>query len=229
MNSEKLGTNTVEKMLIAVIPIILSAIFYFLPSLLLLARMIPFLSDSQAIDFITGLEGNWLQWVLAIIGLVIGGFLSIYIYTEILKMEINRDFVVIDIFDKKTEILKSDIESVFKEGKKLVIIDKEGFELLREDTDYSAERLKNTFKKFHYPWVSQDPHAEAFFEWSVNHRDVGQRANDILYDRLQAKRDDEDKKVKELRQDLMEMGVVVKDEGNRQYIRLDNNRGSQGS
>lgn len=227
MNSEKLGINIVEKVLIVMIPFILSAIFYFLPSLLLLIKKIPFLSDNQLITFITDIENNWIHWLLAGVGLVIGIFLSLYIFSEILKMEVHRDYIVIDIFDKKSKIQKSEIESVFKEDKKLIIIDKNGLELLREHTDYSADRLQNSFQRFHYPWKNHDPHAEDFFEWSVDHEDLSSRANDMLYERRKAKRDDEEKNVKNLRLDLMEIGIVVKDEGGREYIRFANNRTSQ--
>src|SRR5699024_234178 len=117
--------------------ILTAVIFYYLPSIIQWIEMIPFLSDNQLINFITGIESSWLNRVLAIFGFIIGVFMSIFIFTEILKMEINRDYVVVDIFDKKSEIRKTDIQSVFKEGKKLVIIGKDGFELLRHDTDYS--------------------------------------------------------------------------------------------
>lgn len=131
-----------------------------------------------------------------------------------------RDYILIDIFDKKTKILKSDIESIFKEKKKLVIIDINGLEFLRENTDYSPGRLKDVFQKYHYPWVKNDPHSGEFFEWSTDHTDLNERANDILYNRRQAMRADEEKTVKNLRQDLMEIGIVVKDKGDRQYVRI---------
>lgn len=227
MNSEKLGLNAFEKVFVAVIPVILAVIFYFLPSLLPLVGKIPFLADNQLIHFITRLEGDWIHWLLSGIGLIAGILIALYIFTEILKMEVHRDYMIIDIFDRKTEIQKRDIESVFKEGKRLVIVNKDGLELLRESTDHSTERLKNAFQKFHYPWVSHDPHAEVFFEWSVDQKELSRRANDILYDRRQALRDEEEKKSKNLRQDLMEIGIVVKDEGSRQYIRITDKESSQ--
>lgn len=220
MSNEKLGLNTIEKTLVVAIPIILSIVSYFLPSLLLLIQEIPFLSDNQLVNFITGLESAWIRWVLAGIGFIAGILLSLYIYTEILKIEVYRDYILIDIFDKKTKILKSDIESIFKEKKKLVIIDINGLELLRENTDYSPGRLKDVFQKYHYPWVKNDPHSGEFFEWSTDHTDLNERANDILYNRRQAMRADEEKTVKNLRQDLMEIGIVVKDKGDRQYVRI---------
>ncbi|AKG72861.1 YqeB family protein [Salinicoccus halodurans] len=220
MSNEKLGLNTIEKTLVVAIPIILSIVSYFLPSLLLLIQEIPFLSDNQLVNFITGLESAWIRWVLAGIGFIAGILLSLYIYTEILKIEVYRDYILIDIFDKKTKILKSDIESIFKEKKKLVIIDINGLEFLRENTDYSPGRLKDVFQKYHYPWVKNDPHSGEFFEWSTDHTDLNERANDILYNRRQAMRADEEKTVKNLRQDLMEIGIVVKDKGDRQYVRI---------
>lgn len=220
MNSEKLGLNALQKGLIAIIPILSAGIFYYLPFLVGLIEMIPFLSDNQLINFITGIESSWLNWGLAALGLISGVFLSIFIFTEILKMEVNRDYVVVDIFDKKSEIKKSDIQSVFKEGKKLVIINNDGYELVRQDTDYSEAKLKDAFQKFHYPWTGEDPYTDEFFKWSAGHEDVDEMANTILYERKQAKKEDDEKKVKDLRQDLMELGVVVKDSDNGQFVRL---------
>jgi len=114
MNSEKLGLNGFEKTLIVIIPILMAVIFYYLPSVVHWIEMIPFLSDNQLINFITGIESSWLNRGLGAVGFISGVFLSIFIYTEILKMEVNRDYVVVDIFDKKSEIQKSDIQCVFK-------------------------------------------------------------------------------------------------------------------
>lgn len=220
MNSEKLGLNAFEKGLIMIIPILMAVIFYYLPSVVQWIEMIPFLSDNQLINFITGIESSWLNRGLAILGFITGVFLSIFIFTEILKLEVNRDHVVVDIFDKKSEIRKSDIQSVFKEGKKLVIIGKDGFELLRQETDYSTAKLENTFQKFHYPWVREDPYINEFFKWTAGHDELSDTANAILYERRQAKRDDDEKKVKNLKNDLMELGIVVKDSNNSQFVRV---------
>lgn len=222
MNSEKLGLNAFEKGLIIIIPILIAAIFYYLPYVTHWIEMIPFLSDNQLINFITSIESNWLNRGLAVVGFMIGVFLSVFIFTEILKMEVNRDYVIVDIFDKKSEIKKTDIQSIFKEGKKLVIIGKDGFELLRQDTDYSTAKLENVFQKFHYPWVSEDPYINEFFQWTAGHDELSETANMMLYERRQAKRDDDEKKLKDLRHDLMEVGVVVKDRGESQLVRLVN-------
>lgn len=222
MNSEKLGLDAVQKGLIAIIPILTAGIFYYLPSLVELIERIPFLSDNQLINFITGIESSWLNWGLAALGLILGIFLSIFIFSEILKMEVNRDYVVVDIFDKKSEIKKSDIQSVFKEGKKLVIIGNDGYELVRQETDYSAAKLENAFRKFHYPWVNEDPYTDEFFEWAVGHEDLSDTANTMLYERRQAVRDDDGKQAKNLKNDLMALGIVVKDTNNSQLVRVIN-------
>lgn len=220
MNNEKLGLNGFEKALIVIIPILTAVISYYLPSIFRWMEVIPFLSDNQLINFITGIESRWMNRGLAIVGFILGVFLSIFIFTEILKMEVNRDYVVVDIFDKKSEIKKTDIQSVFKEGKKLVIIGNDGYELLRQDTDYSTAKLKSAFQKYHYPWVSEDPYINEFFKWTVSNEELSETANMILYERRQAKRDDDEKKVKNLNQDLMELGVVVKDCNNAQFVRV---------
>lgn len=220
MNNEKLGLNGFEKALIVIIPILTAVISYYLPSIFRWMEVIPFLSDNQLINFITGIESRWMNRGLAIVGFILGVFLSFFIFTEILKMEVNRDYVVVDIFDKKSEIKKTDIQSVFKEGKKLVIIGNDGYELLRQDTDYSTAKLKSAFQKYHYPWVSEDPYINEFFKWTVSNEELSETANMILYERRQAKRDDDEKKVKNLNQDLMELGVVVKDSNNAQFVRV---------
>src|SRR5699024_9727059 len=190
---------------IMAIPIAGAIIFYFLPSLLLLIKKIPFLSDNQLINFIAGLESGWVHWLLAGIGLVAGALFSAYIYTEILKIDVDGNHIV-------------------KEGKMLVITDNAGLELLRETTDYPPGRLKDTFQKYHYPWTDHDPRSAQFFEWVTDHENLSERANDILYNRRQAKRDDEEKRVRNLRQDLMEIGIVVKDKNGRQYVRIADRR-----
>ena len=220
MNNEKLGLNVFEKALIIILPVILAVIFYFLPSLTPFIEIIPFIPSHLLVDFITAPGAGWINWMLAVIGLISGAFLSIYTFNDILKIELNRENVTVDIFDEKSEIQKSNIESIFKEGKSLVFIDKEGYEIVRENTDHSAVKLKDTFQKFNYPWVNEDPHHHEFFKWTVDHEDISERANTILYERRQAKRDNENERVKDLRHDLMELHIVVKDIQNSQFIRL---------
>lgn len=219
-NSEKLGLNVVEKALVAILPIILAILGYFLPSLLFLIRKIPFLSDNQLLNSVSGLNAQWILWTLSIAGLLLGIILSMFIYSDILKLEVNKNYITVEKDDRKFDIEKKDISSIFKDRKNLIILNNDSLELLNESTDYTVEQLRETFTRFHYPWAEEDPYIDDYFEWKIDHSELNQQANRILYDRRQALRDDDEKKSKDLKNDLSELGVIVKDHDKKQFVRI---------
>nr|WP_262393311.1 hypothetical protein [Sporolactobacillus inulinus] len=156
---------------------------------------------------------------MMIIGVIIGSLLSLTVYSEALKMSIRDTEILINKDDKENRITKSDVKEVFMEDHTVVITGKKGQELLREKTDIKKAKVREGFLYHHYPWSEQDPYADDYKLWTLEDRTVGENVNAILYERRKAIREGDKKKIKHLRMDLNELGFVVKDKGEDQYIR----------
>ncbi|PHK48706.1 hypothetical protein BTJ66_12115 [Staphylococcus edaphicus] len=151
---------------------------------------------------------------------IVGIFISMYIYSEVLKITVERDKLRVHFKDKQTEILKKDIMAIFKDKKDLVILIKDGRERIRAKTDYSEDRLQSIFNQEWYPWKDEDPYKADFYQWQLNDTSITEQANEILYKRREAIREDKESMRDELTADLSELGIVVKDIKKVQYIRL---------
>lgn len=216
----KITLTFLEKMTVVITPFLLSGIAYAILANLLYIKKIPVIGDHMLFNLIERYYSDWIVWVIVGIVFIVGIFIAMYIYSEILKITVERDRLHINFKDKQTEILKKDIMAIFKEQKELVIITMDGRERIRAKTDYSEARLQYIFNQERYPWQEADPYKDAFYKWQLNDDGITEQANDILYKRREAIREDEESVRDELKADLSELGIVVKDVKKAQYIRV---------
>lgn len=217
--SEKLGLTLLEKSVVFLIPVITTIIGYFLKPIVNLIQHVPILSDFTVVRLVHEFEASWLIWVLTGLGLIIGLFLAMMTYDEILKLNITRDGIRIDIYGESNIIDKNEFGVAFKEGKRLFIFSQKGRELLQEETAYKTEDLKTVFTRFNYKWADSDPYQGEYFKWMLDDARVSPRANDILYNRKEAYRTGDEDQLTALKDDLDEINIYVKDEGEIQWIR----------
>lgn len=105
------------------------------------------------------------------------------------------------------------------EDNNVVITGNKGQELLSEKTDIKKEKIREIFLYHHYIWCEQAPYVDEFKLWALEDHLLGENTNSILYERRNAIREGDKKKAKNLKMDLNELGVVVKDQGKDQYVR----------
>lgn len=218
-NTSKIGMGFMENLIAVLFPIVLGTIGWFLPKLFDFIKRISFFSDSKAIQLLESFNPFWVSIILMFVGVVIGVFLALTIYSEALKMNISDHEILINKDDKEKTIQKSEIKAIFMEDNEVVITDHKGQELLSEKTDIKKEKIREIFLYHHYPWCEQDPYVNEFNLWTLEDHTLGEKVNSILYERRKAIREGDKKKAKNLRMDLNELGVVVKDQGEDQYIR----------
>ncbi|KAB8127930.1 50S ribosomal protein L29, partial [Gracilibacillus oryzae] len=96
----------------------------------------------------------------------------------------------------------------------------EGLELFRGQPDYKKSRVIEAFTQHRYPWKENDPFEDQYQRWVAAHPDFPQNVNALLSAREQALIDEEKKEAEELRKDLVNLGVVIRDKGKRQYVRM---------
>lgn len=218
-NTSTIGMGFLEKLIAVLFPIVLGTIGWFLPKLLEFVKRISFFSDSKVIELLDAFNPFWVSIILMFVGVVIGVLLSLTVYSEALKMSISDQEILINKDDKEKIIRKSEVKEIFMEDNNVVITGNKGQELLSEKTDIKKEKIREIFLYHHYLWCEQDPYVDEFKLWTLEDHLLGEKTNSILYERRNAIREGDKKKAKNLKMDLNELGVVVKDQGKDQYVR----------
>lgn len=218
-NTSTIGMGFLEKLIAVLFPIVFGTIGWFLPKLLDFIKRIPLFSDSKVIQLLELFDPFWVSIILMFAGVVIGVLLSLTVYSEALKMSVSDQEILINKDDHEKIIKKSEVKEIFMENNEVVITGNSGQELLREKTDITKEKIRKIFLYHHYPWCEQDPYVDEYMLWTLEDHTLGEKVNSILYDRRKAIREGDKKKAKNLKMDLNELGVVVKDQGENQYVR----------
>lgn len=218
-NTSKIGMGFPEKLIAVLSPVVLGTIGWFLPKLFEFIKRISVFSDSKVIELLDSFNPFWVSIILMFVGGVIGILLSLTIYSEALKMSIKDQEILINKDDKEKRIRKSEVKEIFMEDNTVVITGKKGQELLSEKTDIKRNKIREIFLYHQYPWSEQDPYVDEFILWTLEYNTFGEKANAILYERRNAIREGDNKKAKNLKMDLNELGIVVKDRNEEQYVR----------
>ncbi|MFK4242497.1 hypothetical protein ACI2KV_06435 [Micromonospora chokoriensis] len=122
--------------------------------------------------------------------------------------------------DQDRAVARVDTRVVFLADKHLVLLDGDGAELVREPTDLSARQLAAAFRAHGWGWADDDPHRSAYRLWVPDLPGLPAGADALLRARERAVERDRRDDARELRRELGRLGVVLRDEGKRQYWRL---------
>ncbi|MEU8331481.1 hypothetical protein [Micromonospora sp. NPDC048839] len=122
--------------------------------------------------------------------------------------------------DQDRAVARVDTRVAFLADKHLVLLDGDGAELVRESTDLPAARLAEAFRTHGWSWADDDPHRSAYRLWVPDLPGLPAGADALLRARERAIERDRRDDARELRRELGLLGVVLRDEGKRQYWRL---------
>ncbi|MEU8287976.1 hypothetical protein AB0C01_26960 [Micromonospora sp. NPDC048905] len=122
--------------------------------------------------------------------------------------------------DQDRAVARVDTRMVFLADKHLVLLDGDGAELARESTDLPAAQLAEAFRTHGWSWADEDPHRSAYRLWVSGLPGLPAGADALLRARERAIERDRRDDARELRRELGRLGVVLRDEGKRQYWRL---------
>lgn len=112
------------------------------------------------------------------------------------------------------------IAGAFLDGNDLVVQAAAGEELIREKkTDLKAEALRAAFEAHGARWLDADPYLADYRRWVEDAPDLPAGANVLLKARQRALDKNNAHDISELRSEVGKLGVVVRDEGKRQYWR----------
>ncbi|TDB81411.1 hypothetical protein [Micromonospora sp. KC721] len=150
----------------------------------------------------------------------LAGLVLAYIGTrERLIVTVRRTAVRLRHDGHEQEFSRATVAGVFVDNKALVLLGVDGGELARERSDLDRDRLAAAFTGHGWPWREQDPHREAYRRWVEGLPGLPAGADALLRARQRALDADRGGEIRELRAELGRLGVVVRDEGKRQYWR----------
>ncbi|MFE7312934.1 hypothetical protein ACFU7T_07470 [Streptomyces sp. NPDC057555] len=151
-----------------------------------------------------------------LIGLVGGAIIK---FSE-LSVSVDDDRVVLTRKGEPREFAASDVAMAFLDGKQLVLLGHRTEELAREDCDQERRRLSVAFSAHGYTWADEDPYKKEFQLWVPESKKLPAQAHVLLKAREELlRKPGSGDQLRELRGELVEAGVVVRDKDKRQYWR----------
>ncbi|MFF9782892.1 hypothetical protein YWIDRAFT_00294 [Streptomyces sp. SceaMP-e96] len=174
---------------------------------------------------LTSVPEPWLTVGLVCAGAALGLTVGLMARHEELSVAVSNERTTLTRKAKDREFARDRVVQVFLDGKQLVLLDADKDELARETSELNAQRVADAFRAHGYSWADEDPCKDDFRRWVSDMPGLPQGANALLKARAQLL----DKKsssgdLRELREELARMGVVVRDEKRRQYWRLSQRR-----
>jgi hypothetical protein len=155
------------------------------------------------------------------VGLIIGLLLALWIVHEMLTITVGRDRLELKRGDYAREIERADVASVFVEEKRVVVLGRRRQELASVEFDLNRDKLAEALRRHGYTWLPDgDPYAAEFRRWVPGADGLPQGANPVLKARQQALEKSNTSDLRELADELADLGVVVHDKDKKQYWRL---------
>lgn len=164
----------------------------------------------------------WLVLATTIIGTIAGGVLFEIGRAESLTLTVADDHVELVKEARAQHVPRKHVAAVFREDADLVLTDRNKRRLARFGaTDLNRNDIENAFRSHGYPWLDRnDPFAADYFRWADGRPETGKAVDTILRARRRALADEKPLDVAELDEELLELGVDVRDRQGEQHIRI---------
>lgn len=170
-------------------------------------------------DLVATLDSWWARAALAGVGLLAGAAFTVYALFETVKVTVDADRIRLQRCDTTSAFDRVQIDTVFVEAKRLVVLDRRTAELAREPFEGDRRLLADALERFGYAWSDGDPHSTSYRRWIDGAPELTDSEHFVLRTRAKALGDDDKEEAAELRAELARIGLVVRDEGHRQYWR----------
>jgi hypothetical protein len=140
---------------------------------------------------------------------------------DYVRVAVDDDEVTISRGGSSRRVPRASVAAVFLDGKQLVLLGHATEELDREGGDLpDGKRLQVAFEARGYPWVpGGDPHKDAYRRWVEDLPELPAGADAIFRARARALDRGDKEDAAQLRQELGRLGIVVREEGKRQFWR----------
>ncbi|SOR80909.1 hypothetical protein SCNRRL3882_4362 [Streptomyces chartreusis NRRL 3882] len=191
-----------------------------LPLLARLLLKLPWAPLEGPAELLTSIPEPALTLGTVAVGTLGGLLLGLAAAHDALSVRVSGTHLALTIRDATQEFTRKEIGVLFRDGKELVAVAPDGMELAREHCGLPWPRLADTLTEHGYRWAEEDPYRAQFRRWVPGTPGLPEGADALLRARAEARKSDDDAEdARELRRELLRLGVVVRDEEKRQYWR----------
>jgi hypothetical protein len=202
-------------------PLIGAAAGWLLKSLAEWATSLPWVPFKGPLELVASVPDP--QATIGSLALGVAGGLVVAVLAEqdYVRVTVEDDQLTVTRGGSSRRVPRASVEAVFLDGKQLVLLGHETDEVVREGGDLpDAERLEAAFRAHGYPWVpGGDPHKDEYRRWVEDLPDLPAGADAVLKARARALDRGDKEDAAQLRLELGKLGIVVRDEGKRQFWR----------
>ena len=159
--------------------------------------------------------------VVPALGLIVGLLLALWAVHEMLTVQVGTARIELERGDYRRSVDRTDTAAVFVQDKRLIVLGHRRQELADVAFDLDRDKLAAALRRHGYAWLPDgDPYAAELRRWVPGAEGLPKGANAVLKAREQALEKSKGDDVRELRDELAELGVVVRDKDKKQYWRL---------
>jgi hypothetical protein len=202
-------------------PLIGAAAGWLLKSLAEWATSLPWVPFQGPLELVASVPDP--QATIGSLALGVAGGLVVAVLAEqdYVRVTVEDDQLTVTRGGSSRRVPRASVEAVFLDGKQLVLLGHETDEVVREGGDLpDAERLQAAFRAHGYPWVpGGDPHKDEYRRGVEDLPDLPAGADAVLKARARALDRGDKEDAAQLRLELGKLGIVVRDEGKRQFWR----------
>ncbi|MGP4111296.1 YqeB family protein [Streptomyces sp. 4N509B] len=158
--------------------------------------------------------------LLGLGGLLLGLVLAGLAIASTMRVTLTDEWIEIRRSDDRRTIPRGEVDAVFVDGKKLVVLDRESRQLLRETSEADTATIARAFAAHGYPYVKRDPYEDIFRRWVPDTPELPGAVNALLKAREAALKKKAADDAAELHDEVQKLGFVVRDgKSARQYWR----------
>lgn len=181
---------------------------------------LPFLPFDFVLQAVDGAPQPITTVVAAAVGGVAGLLMAITGWEERLTVAVSQEGVTLRRGRSSRTVARGDVAGAFADGKQLVLLSRDGGEAAREAGDLPPDRLRDALVGRGYRWYPDgDPYADEFARWVEGMPGLPPEADALLRARQKALEKNDKRELADLRGELARHGVVVRDDGKKQFTR----------
>ena len=167
-----------------------------------------------------GVPEPWATVGALSLGGAAGVAFAAYARYDSLTVEVDVEQLTFTRADETVQLSREEVTAVFLDGGTLVVLGRHTEERHRTTWELDRRQLVDALERHGYPWhAAGDPHAAAYRRWVPGLPSIPDDADVVLRARAVALSSGDQDEQEDLRRELARMGLVVRDEGARQYLR----------
>lgn len=170
-------------------------------------------------DLVASWDSSWATVATIAVGAIVGLALALYAIHDAVKVTVGPESLTLTRADSSSIFERDGLDAIFIDAKHLVLLDRRTAELAREPFDADPRRLASTLRDQQYPWFDADPYTAAYRRWLDGAPDLTDAENFVFRTRQKSLENEDGDGLADIRHELTRLGLVVRDEGHRQYWR----------